>query len=194
MTQHAQHVSDIAFTPAVKAQQVRLGSRLSYEKMEGRGGWSDRVTPELARFIGERDSFYLGTAGADGQPYIQHRGGPKGFLKVVDDQTLAFADFSGNAQYISIGNLMENDKAFIFLMDYPNRKRIKIWGIARYVEDDAVLLDQLVDPDYGAQPQRAIVFRVRAWDLNCPQHITPRYTVEDLSAVPSGGGVRADPA
>ena len=115
MAQRAQHVSDIAFTPAVKAQQVRLGSRLAYEKMEGRGGWSDRVTPELARFIGERDSFYLGTAGADGQPYIQHRGGPKGFLKVVDDQTLAFADFSGNAQYISIGNLMENDKAFIFL-------------------------------------------------------------------------------
>ena len=194
MAQRAQHVSDIAFTPAVKAQQVRLGSRLAYEKMEGRGGWSDRVTPELARFIGERDSFYLGTAGADGQPYIQHRGGPKGFLKVVDDQTLAFADFSGNAQYISIGNLMENDKAFIFLMDYPNRKRIKIWGTARYVEDDAALLDELVDPDYGAQPQRAVVFNVSAWDLNCPQHITPRYTVEDLSTVPSGGGVRDDPA
>ena len=121
-----QHVSDIAFTPAVKAQQVRLGSRNAYAKMEGRGGWSDRVTPDLAQFIGERDSFYLGTASADGQPYIQHRGGPTGFLKVVDDHTLAFADFSGNAQYISIGNLIENDKAFLFLMDYPNRKRIKI--------------------------------------------------------------------
>ena len=135
-----QHVSDIAFTPAVKAQQVRLSSRDAYAKMEGRGGWSDRVTSDLARFIGERDSFYLGTASADGQPYIQHRGGPKGFLKVVNDHTLAFADFSGNAQYISIGNLMENDKAFIFLMDYPNRKRIKIGGTARYVEDDKDVL------------------------------------------------------
>ena len=148
----ARHVSDIAFTPAVKAQQDRLGSRAAYARMEGRGGWSDRITPELARFIGERDSFYLGTAGADGQPYIQHRGGPKGFLTVLDDHTLACADFSGNAQYVSIGNLTENDKAFIFLMDYPNRKRIKVWGTARYVEDDRKLLTQLVDPEYTARP------------------------------------------
>ena len=154
--------------------------------------WSDRVTPDLARFIGERDSFYLGTASADGQPYIQHRGGPKGFLKVVDDHTLAFADFSGNAQYISIGNLMENDKAFIFLMDYPNRKRIKIWGTARYVEDDQDVLGQLIDPEYPARPERALVFTVDAWDVNCPQHITPRYTVKECGAVGREGGDRVD--
>ena len=183
----AQHVSDIGFTPAVKAQQVRLGSRGAYAKMEGRGGWSDQITPELASFIGERDSFYFGTASANGQPYIQHRGGPRGFLKVLDDHTLAFADFSGNAQYISIGNLMENDKAFLFLMDYPNRKRIKVWGTARYVENDPDLLDRLVDPNYGARPQRGIVFAVRAWDLNCPQHIAPRYTVEELNAATREG-------
>ena len=192
MAQERTHVSDVAFTPAVKAQQVRLGSRNAYEKMEGRGGWSDRVTLDLERFLSESDSFYLGTANADGQPYIQHRGGPKGFLKVLDDQTLAFADFSGNAQYISLGNLMENDKAFIFLMDYPNRKRIKIWGTARYAEDDPALLGRLVDTDYAAQPQRAIVFTVAAWDVNCPQHITPRYTVEEVSAVTDGGGDRAN--
>ena len=187
-----QHVSDVAFTPAVKAQQVRLGSRDAYAKMEGRGGWSDQVTPDLARFIGERDSFYLGTASADGQPYIQHRGGPKGFLKVVDDRTLAFADFAGNAQYISIGNLMENDKAFIFLIDYPNRKRIKIWGTARYVEDDTDVLAQLIDPEYAARPERAFVFTITAWDVNCPQHITPRYTVEEFSAAGTEEGVHVD--
>ncbi len=184
----ARHVSDIAFTPAVKAQQDRLGSRAAYARMEGRGGWSDQITPELAHFIGERDSFYLGTASADGQPYIQHRGGPKGFLAVLNDHTLACADFSGNAQYVSIGNLTDNDKAFIFLMDYPNRKRIKIWGTARYVEDDQELLTQLVDPEYAARPERALVFTVKAWDLNCPQHITPRYTVEEFSAATTGGG------
>lgn len=187
-----QHVSDIAFTPAVKAQQVRLGSRDAYARMEGRGGWSDRITEELAGFIGARDSFYLGTASADGQPYIQHRGGPRGFLKVLDDRTLAFADFSGNAQYISIGNLMENEKAFIFLMDYPNRKRIKIWGTARYVENDSDLLGQLIEPDYGARPERALVFTVQAWDLNCPQHITPRYTVDEMTAATARGGTHVD--
>ena len=188
----ATDVSDIAFTPAVKAQQDRLGSRAAYARMDQRGGWSDRVTPELAHFIGERDSFYLGTASADGQPYVQHRGGPAGFLKVLNDHTLGCADFSGNAQYISIGNLTENDKAFIFLMDYANRKRIKIWGTARYVEDDSELLTQLVGPEYTARPERALVFTVKAWDLNCPQHITPRYTVEELSAATTGGGERGE--
>ncbi len=129
-------VSDIAFTPAVKAAQARLGSRAGYAKMEQRGGWRDTVTADLARFIAERDSFYLATASADGRPYIQHRGGPKGFLNVLDEHTLAFADFSGNRQYISMGNLAENDQAFIFLMDYANRRRIKIWGRAEVVEDD----------------------------------------------------------
>ena len=133
-------ISDIAFTPNVKAAQEKRGSRSAYSKMEQRGGWQDTVTPQLTEFIAERDSFYLGTATADGQPYIQHRGGPTGFLKVLDEHTLAIADYVGNAQYISLGNLAENDKAFIFLMDYPSRQRIKIWGTAEFVEDDPELL------------------------------------------------------
>ena len=144
-------------------------------------GWQQIVTPELETFIVERDSFYLGTANAEGQPYIQHRGGPKGFLKVIDDRTLAFADFRGNKQYITLGALAENDKAFIFLMDYPNRSRIKIWGRARVVEDDAGLLAALVDPQYKGHPERAIVFTIEAWDANCPQHILPRYTETEMA-------------
>ncbi len=150
--------------------------------MEKRGGWSDQITPELAAFIGQRDSLYLGTASAEGQPYIQHRGGPKGFLKVLDNKTLAFADFSGNRQYISVGNLDDNDRAFIFLMDYPNRRRIKIWGRAEFVEDSPSLLDRLADPAYRSTIERALVFHVEAWDANCPQHITPRFTQEEISA------------
>jgi predicted pyridoxine 5'-phosphate oxidase superfamily flavin-nucleotide-binding protein len=175
-------VSDIAFTPSVKAAQQRRGSRSGYALMEQKGGWSNEITPELAAFISQRDSLYLGTASADGQPYIQHRGGPKGFLKVIDDKTLAFAEFSGNRQYISVGNLDENDRAFIFLMDYPNRRRIKIWGRAEFVEDDPALLERLVEPAYGATIERALVFHLEAWDVNCPQHITPRFTEEELSA------------
>jgi len=181
--------SDVAFTAAVKSAQEARGSRAGYEKAMGRHDWADRVTPALEAFIAERDSFYLATASADGQPYIQHRGGPKGFLKVLDDHRLAFADYRGNRQYISVGNLDENDKAFIFLMDYPNRRRIKIWGRAEYVEGDG-LLQQVADPDYDARPERAIVFHIEAWDSNCPQHITPRYTVEELTAL--GGATTAD--
>lgn len=173
-------VSDIAFTPAVKAAQEQRGSRGSYAKMENGRGWSDRITPDLRAFIAERDSFYLGTASADGQPYIQHRGGPKGFLKVLDDQTLAMADFAGNAQYISIGNTSENPKATLFLMDYPNRQRIKVWGEVEFREDDVELLGKLVDPDYKARPQRVMLFHVKAWDVNCPQHITPRYSQAEV--------------
>lgn len=173
-------VSDIAFTPAVKAAQEQRGSRGSYAKMENGRGWSDRITPDLRAFIAERDSFYLGTASADGQPYIQHRGGPKGFLKVLDDHTLAMADFAGNAQYISIGNTSENPKATLFLMDYPNRQRIKVWGEVEFREDDVELLGKLVDPDYKARPQRVMRFHVKAWDANCPQHITPRYTQAEI--------------
>jgi len=172
--------SDIAFTPAVKAAQEARGSRAGYEKAMARHDWDDHVTPVLEAFIAERDSFYLGTASADGQPYIQHRGGPKGFLKVLDADRLAFADYRGNRQYISVGNLNENDKAFIFLMDYPNRQRIKIWGLAEYVEGDDELLRRVADPDYDAKLERAIVFHIEAWDSNCPQHIKPRYTVEEL--------------
>ncbi|GAG17720.1 unnamed protein product [marine sediment metagenome] len=179
-------VSDIAFTPAVKAQQQRMGSRGAYARMEAGRGWSDRITPELKAFIAARDSFYLATASAEGQPYIQHRGGQVGFLKVLDDSTLAFADYSGNRQYISIGNLSENDRASLFLMDYPNKQRIKIWGRAEVVEDDPELLARLVDPAYGARPERAIVFHLEAWDKNCPQHIRPRFTEEEIATVIEG--------
>ncbi len=150
--------------------------------MEAKGGWQTDVTPELAAFLAERDSFYLASASAAGQPYIQHRGGPKGFLKVVGEGSLAFADFGGNKQYITAGNLSENDRAHIFLMDYPNRRRLKLWGRARVVEDDADLLARLADPAYKARPERAIVFDIEAWDVNCPQHISRRYTEEQVAA------------
>jgi predicted pyridoxine 5'-phosphate oxidase superfamily flavin-nucleotide-binding protein len=172
--------SDVAFTSAVKSAQERLGSRKSYARMEQGHGWSRTITEELATFIAERDSLYLGSASADGQPYIQHRGGKPGFLKVLDERTLAFADFSGNRQYISMGNLSENDRAFVFLMDYPNRRRIKIWGRAEFVEEDAGLLERVVDSDYKARPERTLVFHVEAWDVNCPQHITPRFTRKEF--------------
>ncbi len=177
------HTSDVAFSPAVKAAQSRLGSRGGYARMEQKGGWRNTITEELAQFIAERDSFYIATASADGQPYIQHRGGPKGFLKVLDERTLGFADFAGNRQYISLGNLSENDRAQLFLMDYAGRRRIKIWGRARVVEDDPALLDRLIDPAYKARPERAFVFEVEAWDVNCPQHITPRYTDAEITPV-----------
>ncbi len=177
-----QPVSDVAFTPAVKAEQERRGSRAGYAKMEQKGGWRDRVTPDLAAFIAERDSFYLATASAEGQPYTQHRGGRPGFLKVLDEGTLAFADFRGNRQYITAGNLSENAQAFIFLMDYANRRRIKIWGRARIVENDAGLLDTLMGPDDAGRPEHAVVFDVEAWDINCPQHITPRYSDAERGA------------
>lgn len=180
--------SDLAFTTAVKAAQEARGSRAGYEKAMARHDWSDRVTPALEAFIAERDSFYFATASADGQPYIQHRGGPKGFLKVLDAYRLAFADYRGNRQYISVGNLDENDKAFLFLMDYPNRQRIKIWGRARYVEGDRDLLERVADPDYDGKPERAIVVHIAAWDANCPQHITPRYTVEELEQLRRANG------
>lgn len=173
-------VSNIAFTPAVKTAQQARGSRSSYAKMEQRGGWNSTITAALEEFIAERDSLYFGTASADGQPYIQHRGGPKGFLKALDGNTLGMADYGGNAQYISLGNLSENNKAFIFLMDYPHQHRIKIWGEAEFVEDDPELLARVSDPDYPARPQRALVFHVKAWDVNCTQHITPRYTQEEI--------------
>ena len=177
-----EYTSDVAFTDAVKAIQESKGSRRGYAKMEEKGGWQDTITEDLAQFIGERDSFYLGTASADGQPYIQHRGGKPGFLKVLDGKTLAFADFRGNRQYITAGNLSENDKAYIFLMDYPNRRRIKIWGHAKVV-DDPELMERLSDADYGAVPEQAVVFEVTAWDVNCPQHITPRFTEAEVGEI-----------
>ena len=175
-------VSDIAFTPTVKSEQTRHGSRDAYARMEQKRGWQDSVTDDLAAFIAERDSFYLATVSADGQPYIQHRGGAPGFLKVIDDRSLGFADFGGNRQYITTGNLVDNDKAYIFLMDYANRRRIKIWGRARVVEDDPALMARLADPGYKAVPEHAILFTISAWDVNCPQHITPRHTEAELRA------------
>lgn len=176
-------VSDLAFTPAVKAMQELYGSRKAYARVEAKGGWKDRVTPELAAFIAERDSLYLATASAEGRPYIQHRGGPLGFLKVLDDKTLGLADYRGNKQYITLGNLSENDKAYIFLMDYANRQRIKLWGRARVVEDDPGLMERLRDPEYGGVPERALLFEIEAWDSNCPQHIARRYSEAQIAPV-----------
>jgi predicted pyridoxine 5'-phosphate oxidase superfamily flavin-nucleotide-binding protein len=175
--------SDVAFTASVKALQERGGSRKAYRRMEERGGWETRVTPELAAFLGERDSAYLATANSAGQPYIQHRGGPKGFIRVLDDKTLGFADFVGNRQYITTGNLAENERAFLFLMDYAHRQRIKIWGRARVVENDAKLLAKLMPEGYDARPQQAILFTIEAWDVNCPQHIPQKFDTADVTAV-----------
>lgn len=175
--------SDIAFTPTVKEIQQAKGSRTAYARMENGGGWKTRVEGGLAEFIAGRNSFYFGTANAEGQPYIQHRGGSDGFLKVLDEETLAFADFRGNRQYISVGNLADNDKAFIFLMDYANRQRIKIWGRAKVIDDDPALLDLLTDAGYRGRPEQAIVFKIATWDANCPQHITKRYTESQVKAV-----------
>ena len=165
------YTSDIAFTPAVKALQERNGSRRAYARMEQNGGWSREITDEIAAFIAERDSFYIATTNAQGQPYIQHRGGPAGFLRVLDPKTLAFADFRGNRQYITAGNLSENDRAFLFLMDYENRQRLKIWGRARVIDNDAALIARVAPVDYRARPERVVSFEVDALDVNCPQHI-----------------------
>lgn len=171
------------FSATVKSWQEEKGSRGAYARMEEKGGFRDTVTPDLMEFIAERDSFYLGTASADGQPYIQHRGGKPGFLKVLDEKTLGFADFRGNKQYISTGNLEDNAKAYIFLMDYASRRRIKIWGEARVVEDDPELLEKLVDAEYRAVPERAIIFTITAWDINCPQHIPRKFGEEDIKEI-----------
>ena len=188
----ARPVSDIAFTPSVKEVQERLGSRESYAQMEENGGWESTVTPELADFLAERDSFYLGTASAGGQPHIQHRGGPKGFLKVIDERTLGFADFGGNHQYITLGNLAENERAFLFLMDYAHRRRVKVWGRARVVENDPDLIKRLSVPGSRGRPERAILFHVEAWDVNCPQHITRRYSEGEVAQLIQGLRDRID--
>lgn len=175
--------SDIAFTPVVKAIQKRKGSRETYARMERNGGWQTTVTPDLAEFLADLDMFYLGTTNAEGQPYIQHRGGSPGFLKVIDDHTLGFADFGGNRQYITLGNLSENPKAFIFLMDYANRRRVKLWGTAKVIESDPDLLETLRDPDYPGKVERAILFTIDAWDINCPQHIHKRFSDRQIAPV-----------
>ena len=176
----ARYASDIAFTDTVKAEQAARGSRAQYARMEQAKGWPTAVTPDLAAFIAQVRSFYLGTANKDGQPYIQHRGGPAGFLHVLDERTLGFADLAGNRQYITAGNLADNPRAFIFLMDYANRRRVKIWGRARIVENDDELLSRLRPPVGNAVAERAILFEIEAWDRNCPQHIPQLVAIEDV--------------
>ncbi|MGJ5068754.1 pyridoxamine 5'-phosphate oxidase family protein [Bradyrhizobium oligotrophicum] len=172
---------DVMFSPAVKAIQARKGSRESYTHVEQSRGFRHEVDADLAGRLAEATSFYLATASADGQPYIQHRGGPKGFLKVLDSHTLAFADFSGNRQYITQGNLSENPHAYIFVMDYAHRRRVKIWGTARVVEDDAALTASLMPRGYRARPEQVILFTISAWDTNCPQHIPQKFDAADVA-------------
>jgi uncharacterized protein len=174
--------SDVAFTPAVKAIQARKGSRDAYAHVEENGGWRTEIDDKLRGFLAATDSFYLATATADGQPYIQHRGGPKGFIKVLDKNTIAFADYSGNRQYITQGNLTENPKAHIFVMDYAHRRRVKIWGEARVIDDDPALTQSLMPKGYKARPEQVILFKIVAWDTNCPQHIPQRFDAADVAA------------
>jgi len=172
--------SDIVFTPAARRAQAERGSARGYEKRIA-AGFPDRVTADLASFIAELDTAFLATVSAAGAPYIQHRGGPKGFIKVLDDKTLGFADYAGNRQYITISNLAENERAYLFLLDFARQRRIKLWGKARGVEGDAALLARLSDPSYRARPERAILFTVEAWDVNCSQHITARFTEAEVA-------------
>ena len=174
--------SDVAFTPAVKSIQARKGSREAYAHVEQHGGWRTEIDDNLAGLLGQTNSFYLATASADGQPYIQHRGGPKGFIKLLDKTTLAFADFSGNRQYITQGNLSENPKSYIFVMDYAHRRRVKIWGEARVVDDDPALTASLMPHGYKARPEQVILFKIAAWDTNCPQHIPQKFDAADVAA------------
>lgn len=171
--------SDVAFTPAVKAIQAERGSRGTYARMEARGGFRTDATADLEAFLAGVDTAFLATATADGQPYAQHRGGPKGFIRLIDEKTLGFADFRGNRQYVSIGNLSENDRAFLFLMDYAHRRRIKLWGHAEVSTDPSVIA-RLMPGNYGARPEHAILFRITAWDVNCPQHIPQKFDAADV--------------
>ena len=174
--------SDVAFSPAVKTIQSRKGSRDGYAEMEARGGFRTEIDEKLGGFLANANSFYLATASADGQPYIQHRGGPAGFIKILDKTTIAFADYAGNRQYITQGNLSENPKAYIFVMDYAHRRRVKLWGEARVVEDDEALTRALMPQGYRARPEQVILFKIEAWDTNCPQHIPQKFDAADVAA------------
>ena len=173
--------SDIAFTPTVKAIQTKRGSRGAYARMEAQGGFRTAIDDRLITMLVQANSAYLGTATADGQPYIQHRGGPRGFIRVVGERTLGFADYSGNRQYVSTGNLADNPKAFLFLMDYARKGRIKIRGTARFTQNPAVIA-QLMPEDYRAQPEAALLFDIEAWDINCPQHIPQKFDADQVAA------------
>jgi predicted pyridoxine 5'-phosphate oxidase superfamily flavin-nucleotide-binding protein len=167
------------FTPGALKAQAERGSAKAYERRTAEG-FPDRVTPELAKFIAELDSVFLATATADGAPYVQHRGGPKGFIKIVDERTLGFADYRGNRQYITLANLSENDRAFLFLLDPARKRRIKLWGRARIIEDNAALIEKLFDRGYKAKPERAVLFTIEAWDANCSSHIVARFSEAEL--------------
>ncbi|RFU49861.1 pyridoxamine 5'-phosphate oxidase family protein [Paraburkholderia sp. DHOC27] len=181
MDRSLEYPSDVVFTPSVKSLQTRYGSRNAYAHLEQEGGWKTLITPDGAEIVRRQTSVFLSTANADGQPYIQHRGGPPGFLHVIDEKTIAFADFSGNRQYITTGNLADNPKAFLFLIDYARRQRIKIWGEA-HVSEDAQLIAKLMPANYQARAERAIVFKVSLWDANCPRHIPQRFEAADVKA------------
>jgi predicted pyridoxine 5'-phosphate oxidase superfamily flavin-nucleotide-binding protein len=182
MDQTATYASDVAFTNAVKSIQVRKGSRAAYARMEQGGSWEQTITPDLKAEIEAQTSVFLATANGQGQPYVQHRGGPAGFLKVLDEHNIGFADFAGNRQYITQGNLEENPQAHLFLIDYAKRRRVKIWGTARVVEGDDGLTRKLMPADYRARPEQVLLFTVTAWDVNCPQHIPQRFEAADVQA------------
>ncbi|MBK6809415.1 MAG: pyridoxamine 5'-phosphate oxidase family protein [Sandaracinaceae bacterium] len=182
--------SDVAFTDSVKSIQAKRGSRAGYARMERAGGWATRITDDVAEFIGMQTSFFLATSNAANQPYIQHRGGPAGFLRVLGDTTLAFADYRGNKQYITTGNLAENPKVHLFLIDYQHQQRVKIWGEARVVDDDPALLASLMPVGYDARPEQVVIIDVTAWDANCPQHIPQRFEAEDVAALVASKNAR----
>jgi hypothetical protein len=174
--------AEIAFTDSVKAAQRRYGNGEGYSGLEGGGDRRDLLTEYEMAFLAERDSFYMASVGENGWPYVQHRGGPKGFIKVLDDKTIGFADFKGNRQYISVGNLNADDRVTLFIMDYPNRRRLKLWARARVVDvsTDGELVAKLAVPGYRARVERGIVLTIEALDWNCPQHITPRFSAEEV--------------
>ena len=174
--------SDIAFSPSVKRVQTERGSRAAYRRVEAGGGFETAVTDELRDFLGEIDTAFVATASADGQPYIQHRGGPKGFIRALDDETLAFVDFAGNRQYITTGNLADNERVCLFLIDYAHRRRVKIWGTARVVPATDELLASLMPDGYRARPEQVVLVTVRAWDVNCPQHIPQKLDAAEVAA------------
>jgi len=190
MSDKRTYSSDVAFTPVVKAIQTRKGSRDGYAAMEARGGFRTEIDENLAALLANTNSFYLATATADGQPYIQHRGGPKGFIKILDKHTIAFADYAGNRQYLTQGNLSENPKAHIFIMDYAHRRRVKIWGEARVIDDDPALLQSLMPKGYRARPEQVILFKIAAWDTNCPQHIPQKFDAADVAQAMSEAAAR----
>jgi len=181
MDSGSHYPSDVAFTDSVKAIQARKGSRDAYAKMEQGRGWKTEITDDLKAFVEAQISVFLATANAEGQPYIQHRGGPPGFLKVLDEHTIGFVDFRGNRQFISSGNLADNPKFHLFLIDYANQQRVKVWGEARVVEGDDALVEKLMPQGYKAKAEQVMLLKVTAWDANCPQHIPQRFEAADVA-------------